>query len=40
VADKVEPEELRRLMYYLIDTVLERAPEPAPEVVPLSLPVV
>jgi geranylgeranyl pyrophosphate synthase len=33
VADKVEPEELRRLMYYLIDTVLERGAESAPEVV-------
>ncbi len=28
VADEVQPEELRRLLYYLIDTVLER---PAPE---------
>ncbi len=24
VADEIEPDELRRLMYYLIDTVLER----------------
>src|SRR6185295_12974201 len=39
VADKVEPEELRRLMYYLIDTVLERGNEEAApamhEIVPL-----
>lgn len=44
VADKVEPEELRRLMYYLIDTVLERGSESSPEMVseiaPLRLPVV
>lgn len=29
IADKLEPEELRRLFYYLIDTVLERPAEPA-----------
>jgi geranylgeranyl pyrophosphate synthase len=45
VADELEPEELRRLMYYLIDTVLEQsAPEePAVLVSPtfgISLPVV
>jgi len=34
VADEVEPEELRRLLYYLVDTVLERpSPPPAPAVV-------
>ena len=27
LADEVRPEELRRLMYYLIDTVLERPAE-------------
>jgi geranylgeranyl pyrophosphate synthase len=32
IADKLEPEELRRLFYYLIDTVLER---PAEAVVPM-----
>jgi geranylgeranyl pyrophosphate synthase len=45
VADEIEPEELRRLMYYLIDTVLEQsAPaEPAVLVSPtfgISLPIV
>lgn len=39
VADAVEPEELRRLLYYLVDTVLERPAAPAaPAVVPLELP--
>jgi geranylgeranyl diphosphate synthase type II len=28
VADEVEPEELRRLLYYLVDTVLDRQPPP------------
>ncbi|MEX2120049.1 MAG: polyprenyl synthetase family protein [Pirellulales bacterium] len=36
VADDVEPEELRRLLYYLVDTVLERQPAEAPQVVELS----
>jgi hypothetical protein len=44
VADEIEPEELRRLLYYLIDTVLERhAPEAAAVVtstLPTMLPVV
>jgi geranylgeranyl pyrophosphate synthase len=40
VADEVEPQELRRLLYYLIDTVLERPPADAPEVLALTLPVV
>lgn len=43
VADAIEPEELRRLFYYLVDTVLERPDAaPPPEVVGLnlSLPVV
>lgn len=35
IADEIEPEELRRLFYYLIDSVLDR-PE-APETVPLSI---
>jgi geranylgeranyl pyrophosphate synthase len=38
VADEVEPEDLRRLLYYLIDTVLERAPADSPEVLALTLP--
>lgn len=38
VADEVQPDELRRLLYYLIDTVLERASEPAAAVVDLSVP--
>jgi geranylgeranyl pyrophosphate synthase len=33
VADEIEPEELRRLLYYLIDTVLERPEETEPQVV-------
>ncbi len=43
IADALEPEELRRLFYYLIDTVLERPAEsaaphvPAPVVTPLSV---
>ncbi len=44
IADAMEPEELRRLFYYLIDTVLDRgepAPTPTIEIVDqLSLPVV
>jgi len=32
VADELEPEELRRLMYYLIDTVLERGEEVKPTI--------
>ena len=31
VADEVEPTELRELLYYLVDTVLDRQPPPAPE---------
>ncbi|MEX0820162.1 MAG: polyprenyl synthetase family protein [Pirellulaceae bacterium] len=44
VADALEPDELRRLFYYLIDTVLERPAEPtephipAPIITQLSLP--
>jgi geranylgeranyl pyrophosphate synthase len=37
VADEVEPEELRRLLYYLVDTVLERPQAEAPEVVVTTL---
>ncbi|MFM8251025.1 MAG: polyprenyl synthetase family protein [Planctomycetota bacterium] len=37
IADKMECEELRRLFYYLIDTVLERPSEPAPQTAPLTL---
>ena len=32
VADDIQPEELRRLFYYLVDTVLERPAEDAPQV--------
>ncbi|MCS6853050.1 MAG: polyprenyl synthetase family protein [Gemmataceae bacterium] len=37
LADEVEPCELRELLYYLVDTVLERpsAPPPEPELLPL-----
>jgi geranylgeranyl pyrophosphate synthase len=42
IADEVSPEPLRRLCYYLIDTILERdvltdSEEPAPVVVPLPI---
>ena len=40
IADEAQGEDLRRLLYYLIDTVLERpAEEEAPNVVGLSLPI-
>jgi geranylgeranyl pyrophosphate synthase len=40
IADAVEPEELRRLLYYLIDTVLERPAEDAapPTLLPIAKP--
>jgi len=42
IADAVEPTELRELLYYLVDTVLDRvepeAPEAMPQLVALSLP--
>jgi hypothetical protein len=41
IADEVQPEELRRLLYYLIDTVLERpaaAEPPTVEIIgPLAI---
>ncbi|HUY32591.1 MAG TPA: polyprenyl synthetase family protein [Pirellulales bacterium] len=37
VADEVQPEELRRLLYYLVDTVLERPQADAPPVVVTAL---
>ena len=37
VADDIQPEELRRLFYYLVDTVLERPAEDAPQVVTTPL---
>ena len=33
IADAIEPDELRRLLYYLVDTVLERPDEPEPVIV-------
>jgi hypothetical protein len=36
VADEVEPPELRELLYFLVDTVLDRQPPPSPE--PEALP--
>lgn len=33
IADDIQPDELRRLMYYLIDSVLERTPEVTPQIV-------
>jgi geranylgeranyl pyrophosphate synthase len=38
VADEVEPEDLRHLLYYLIDTVLERSQSAEPEVTTLTSP--
>ncbi len=39
IADEIQPEELRRLLYYLVDTVLESPPaEEPPVVVPLEMP--
>jgi geranylgeranyl diphosphate synthase type II len=44
IADETEPTPLRELLYYLVDTVLERAepesPEALPQIVQLSLPLV
>jgi geranylgeranyl pyrophosphate synthase len=42
IADEVQPTELRELLYYLVDTVLERAEahEDEPQLVQLSLPLV
>jgi geranylgeranyl pyrophosphate synthase len=37
VADGIEPDELRRLLYYLVDTVLDRPAAVEPQVVPISL---
>lgn len=38
IADEVESEPLRRLLYFLVDTVLERPSEPAPAVVSIGGP--
>ncbi|HEX7446721.1 MAG TPA: polyprenyl synthetase family protein [Pirellulales bacterium] len=38
LADAVEPEELRRLLYYLVDTVLERPAADEPQLMALALP--
>jgi len=44
IADETEPTPLRELLYYLVDTVLERAepepPEALPQIMQLSLPLV
>jgi geranylgeranyl diphosphate synthase, type II len=37
LADDVEPTELRELLYYLVDTVLDRQPPAEPEPAPLQL---
>src|SRR5205814_7706884 len=37
VADEVQPTELRELLYYLVDTVLDRQPPPPPEPAPPPL---
>ncbi len=39
VADSMEPEALRRLLYFLVDTVLERPSSSSPTVVSLGLPI-
>jgi hypothetical protein len=36
IADAIEPEALRRLLYYLVDTVLQRPEETTPNVVALG----
>src|SRR5690606_4910045 len=33
IADEIQPDELRRLLYYLIDTVLERSQQHTPSIV-------
>ncbi len=38
VADEVEPEDLRQLLYYLIDTVLERSQPAEPDLTTLNAP--
>ena len=38
IADSIEPEPLRRLLHYLIDTVLEQPVEQAPQVVQPTIP--
>jgi len=37
VADEIQPEALRRLMYFLVDTVLERPEMPSPPVVSIGI---
>ncbi len=37
IADEIEPDEMRRLLYYLIDSVLERREESTVKVVPLEI---
>jgi geranylgeranyl pyrophosphate synthase len=38
IADEIQPDELRRLLYYLIDSVLDGPkPAPAPQIVPLQI---
>ena len=37
VADEIDVEELRRLLYFLVDTVLERPELPTPAVVSLGI---
>ena len=36
VADEVQPTELRELLYYLVDSVLDRQPPPEPGAVPFT----
>ncbi len=38
IADDIAPDELRRLLYYLIDTVLERPTKPAPQLLAPLMP--
>ncbi len=37
IADDIEPDALRRLLYFLVDTVLERPELPSPAVVSLGV---
>lgn len=40
IADEIEPTELRELLYYLVDSVLDRQPPPDSEPVPSLLPLI
>ncbi len=37
IADEIQPEDLRRLMYFLIDSILERPEERIQQLVPATI---